>query len=187
MQKFEGHFYFASVSKTIGLKGELLLKNVSDECDFNQKIEFVFFSINKQLTPYLVEKVTLRKKGEALLKIQGIDRIEQTPDFLRKDIYLPDALKLKKEEGFIEFKDLIGFSVTDKNYGNIGIISQVLSYPQQEIFEINFNGKEILLPANEEFIEKINLKNKLVKVNAPAGLIDLYLETEKNNASDEEE
>lgn len=179
MQKHEAHFYLGSITKAIGLKGELLLKNVSSEIDTAQKMEFVFLSINNQLTPFLAEKISFRKKGEALLKLNGINRIEQTLEFLRKDVYLPDSFKLKKEAGFFEYKDLIGYSVKDKNHGDIGEVSQVLSYPQQEIIEIKFKGKEILLPANETFIEKINQKSKTLFVNAPAGLIDLYLETNK--------
>ena len=184
MTHFSTHFYFGTIIKPVGLKGEVVVKNLSDKWDNAKAISLIFLDINKQLTPFFAEKISFRKKGEAVLKIGDINSIEQTKDFLKKDIFLTNDLLVKKQEGFIEFKDLIGFLVNDKTYGDIGTIRTILTYPQQEIFEIIFKGKEILIPANEDFIEKINVKAKTIHINAPAGLIDLYL---TNNTSKEEE
>ena len=73
----------------------------------------------------------------------------------------------------------------DKHYGNIGIVETILEYPQQAILQIKQGTIEILIPAKEEFIIKIDRPKKLFEVEAPEGLIDLYTAT--NISSDEEE
>ena len=180
MPEFSAHFYFGSISKPLGLKGEMVVKNLNENAIVSERIELVFLDINNQLTPFFVEKISFRKKGEAVLKIQEINSIEQSKEFIKRDIYLPNSLLKKKKEGSIEIKDLTGFSVRDKNYGDIGIIAKVLRYPQQEIFEIHFKGKEILIPASPDFIEKINVKSKTILIHTPTGLIDIYLNEKQN-------
>jgi 16S rRNA processing protein RimM len=179
------HFYIGTLVKAIGLKGELSLKNLSDKLDKSKKLDLVFLEINKQLTPFFVEKISFRKAGEAVLKIQDISTIEAAQQLLKRDVFAPLEMQVKQEEGFIAWDDLIGYSVIDNKYGAIGTIMNVLNYPQQDIFEIHFKGKEILLPAIEDFITKIDVKSTTLYVQAPDGLIDLYING--NAAKNEEE
>lgn len=179
------HFYIGTLVKAIGLKGELSLKNLSDKLDKSKKLDLVFLEINKQLTPFFVEKISFRKAGEAVLKIQDISTIEAAQQLLKRDVFAPLEMQVKQEEGFIAWDDLIGYSVIDNKYGAIGTIMNVLNYPQQDIFEIHFKGREILLPAIEDFITKIDVKSTTLYVQAPDGLIDLYING--NAAKNEEE
>ena len=41
---------------------------------------------------------------------------------------------------------------------------------------IPFRGKEVILPLVEDFVQRIDEKEKKLYYNAPEGLIDLYLE-----------
>ena len=46
----------------------------------------------------------------------------------------------------------------------------------QALFEIDNNGKEILIPINDEFIKNINRETKTISVLTPPGLIDLFID-----------
>ena len=46
----------------------------------------------------------------------------------------------------------------------------------QALFEIDRDGTEILIPLNDEFIQKVDRVSKKIVVETPEGLIDLYLE-----------
>jgi len=43
------------------------------------------------------------------------------------------------------------------------------------LFEINRNGKEILIPVNDHFILKVDRTSKIIYLDVPEGLIELYL------------
>jgi len=73
--------------------------------------------------------------------------------------------------------ELIGFKVIDDVHGEIGEITNILEMPQQLIFEIHKVKKEILIPANENIIYKIDSNKKIVFINTPEGLIDIYLDS----------
>ena len=48
--------------------------------------------------------------------------------------------------------------------------------PASDVFIVIYKEKEIILPITDDFIEEINETTKIIKYNAPEGLIDLYLE-----------
>ena len=80
-----------------------------------------------------------------------------------------------------------GYTVIDKSYGDIGIIEKILDFPQQAIFQIKKGEHEILIPAKEEFIISINRRTKQVEIDAPEGLIDIYMNDKEENNKEEED
>ena len=73
------------------------------------------------------------------------------------------------------FHDDIGYEVEDEEKGRIGVIEGVYENTRTPLLSIMFNGKEILIPVIDEVIIDVNRDERLMKVKAPMGLIDLYL------------
>ena len=48
----------------------------------------------------------------------------------------------------------------------------------QPIFEIEHEGQQILIPLHDDFLKEVNRKDKRIIVEAPEGLIELYLNEE---------
>ena len=46
---------------------------------------------------------------------------------------------------------------------------------QQSVMQIDNNGIEILIPAVDEFLDTIDRENKIIYVQAPEGLIEIYM------------
>ena len=95
---------------------------------------------------------------------------------IKSDVYLPLELLPKLEGNRFYFHEVIGFIIKDKNYGNVGTITSINDASSQALFEVEGNGKQILIPINDEFIVEVNRKNKTILVETPEGLIDLYIE-----------
>jgi len=73
------------------------------------------------------------------------------------------------------FHEVIGFTVVDVSFGNVGTIVHINDKVAQPLFEIDSNGKEIFIPMIDDFIKKVDRKNKKIEVETPEGLIELYL------------
>ena len=73
------------------------------------------------------------------------------------------------------FHEVTGFTVEDVNFGKVGVIKGINDTTAQALFEIDREGVEILIPMNDEFIKKVDRKKKIILVETPEGLIDLYL------------
>jgi 16S rRNA processing protein RimM len=172
-------FNLGYISKTVGNKGELLLIFDVDDVKAYRKLETVFVEINKQLVPFFITSVELRGNG-AKVSFEGIDNTDKAEELTRTSLYLPliflPPLKGKK----FYFHEVHGFSVIDKTYGNIGIIESILDYPTQALFQIKKEGTEILIPVKDDFIISIDRVAKVIQINAPEGLIDIYLNPQKD-------
>lgn len=172
------------ISKTVGHKGELLLILDVDDIKRYKKLESVFVEINNQLVPFFITHIELRGNG-AKVTFDGIDNPQRAEELTRSSLYLPlsflPPLKGKK----FYYHEILGFTATDKHHGNIGIVENVLDYPTQALFQIKKDTTEILVPVKEDFIVSIDRDKKIIELNAPEGLIDIYLDPQPE--SDENE
>ena len=173
--KITDHFKVATISKTKGLKGEMQLY-----IDFNglEDIKFnaVFIDIAGKLVPYFVASYKPAPKNTAYLYLEDVDTIEKASALLKKDVYLPNKLKPKKQEEEFTLFDLEGFLAIDVDEGELGIITAVHEYPQQIIAACDYQGTEILFPLNEKTVQGIDVAKNIVTVDLPVGLLDIYLE-----------
>ena len=110
-----------------------------------------------------------------LLKFEDIDSEEDADDLMKAELYLPLDLLPKLEGNQFYYHEIIGFTIKDSSFGEVGIITSVNDTTAQALFEIDRNGVEILIPMNDEFIEKVDRASKTIVVTTPEGLIDLYL------------
>ena len=73
----------------------------------------------------------------------------------------------------MRYKKYVNFEIHDKILGKIGIIEEIIEYPQQEMAAIKFQEKEVLIPLNEQLILTIDAENKVIEMDLPDGLLEL--------------
>ena len=54
-------------------------------------------------------------------------------------------------------------------------ILELIEKPHQLLCRLDRKGKEVLIPLNEETLQKVNHKKKEVLVELPDGLLEIYL------------
>lgn len=108
-------------------------------------------------------------KNTVILKIKGIDTIEDAQNLLKKNIYVKriDAVKLKDNEYFIV--DLIGMStyLDDKLLGEI---VDVMRTKAHDILVVSCEGKEILIPFVDVYVSSIDRDARKVQIISIEGL-----------------
>ncbi|MDG1661738.1 MAG: ribosome maturation factor RimM [Winogradskyella sp.] len=174
--KKEDCFYLGKIVKKYSFKGELLAKLDTDEPELYENLDAIFIDLRGNLVPFFVESSQLHKSDLLRLNFEDVDSEADADALLKCDLYLPLDLLPKLEGNKFYFHEVIGFKITDENFGEVGIIKRVNDSTAQALFEIDRNSIEILIPMNDEFIVNVDRKNKTVFVNTPEGLIDLYLE-----------
>lgn len=173
--KIDECFYIGYITKTKGLKGEIQIFFEYDEPE-DLPLDSVFVEINGKLIPYFISSYKLQNNQTGNFYFEDIDTIEKAGKLIRKKLYLPEAKKPERDSDEFLITDLKGYSVEDAHHGNLGEILEVHDYPQQYVAVVMYQSKEILFPLNDDLITLIDEVNKLLKVNLPEGLIDLYLE-----------
>tara|TARA_B100001175_G_C19423864_1_gene597531 strand:+ start:130 stop:657 length:528 start_codon:yes stop_codon:yes gene_type:complete len=168
-------FYLGKITKKYSFKGELIISLDTDEPEIYKNLKSVFININGRLIPYFIEKSKSQKKSTLRVKFEDVNSEEEALSIINKEVYLPlENLPELKGKKFY-YHEIIGYNVVDTDHGNIGLIIKVEDKTSQSIFVIKNNGKEILIPVNDNIIQMINRKDKTIHITAPYGLIDLYL------------
>ena len=168
-------FYLGKIVKKYSFKGELLVKLDTDEPDSYTNLESVLISHGNNLIPFFLEHCKLHKSDLLRVKFEDINTEEDADSLLKAELYLPLAALPKLTGNKFYYHEVIGFKVIDEHHGMVGAITGVNDTTAQALFEIEHEGKEILLPINDEIIKKVDREQQEITVDAPDGLIDLYL------------
>ncbi|GAB2760631.1 ribosome maturation factor RimM [Salinimicrobium soli] len=168
-------FYLGRIVSKFSFKGEVLIKLDTDEPESYLEMESVFVEYDNNLVPFFIERSSLQKSNLLRVKFEEVDSEEDAEDLIKCDLYLPLTLLPELGDDQFYYHEIIGFTVEDVNYGTVGVLSGVNDTTTQALFEIEKDGKQILIPMNEQFLKKVDKKNKKIIVETPEGLIDLYL------------
>ena len=167
--------YIGQIAKLHGYKGGVSLFLDVTHPEEYMDMEPFFIEIDGLLTPFFVESFKLKNKGFAAVKFQGIDSEQEARSLLKKKVFIPESeLKELDESNFYDH-EVIGYEVEDVVKGEIGKVTAIADLKQNPLLIVEFEDKEILLPIFEGLIVKVDRKLKRLKVKAPDGLIDLYL------------
>lgn len=168
------YFSIGYISKTRGLKGELqLYLEVSNPQDYIE-LESVLLEIHQKPVPFFVSKISLQK-NIAYVYLEDIDHIDKSKPLVGKKVYI--RTKDIPENTNDNTPELLrGFTVIDESKGELGEITEIQILPKQYIASLIHQGKEIMFPLHEQFILGIDQKNRVINVDLPEGLVDLYLE-----------
>lgn len=163
MQEME----IGKIVNTHGLKGHV---KVEPWCDGIETFEYLD-SIFIKGTEYNIESVKPHK-NIFLLKLKNIDDIN-VAEGLKGAIITADREKLPPlPEGTYYITDIIGLEVyEDEKY--IGKISDWIETGSNNVYVIKRpKGKDVLIPAIDDVIKKIDIENKTMSVKLLEGLME---------------
>ncbi len=165
---------FLEIGKIVnsyGVKGFFKVVPFTDDITRFDNLKNIYIEKNKKLEKKEIEEVKYHK-NLVLLKIKGIDDINDTEQY--KNCYLKidreNAVKLPEDTYFIT--DIIGIQVFTEEGELLGNIIDVFPTGSNDVYVIKDElGKQILLPAIEEVIRKVDVIAKKMTVKLIAGLI----------------
>ena len=165
-------FYLGKIIKKYNFKGEVLIKIDGNLSKNYFNLKNVLIENEKNLVPFFIKNIKLHKPDILRVKFEDIDSEELANKILRKDVYLPLSILPPLIGKKFYFHEVIGFKAFN-NDKIIGIIQNINDQSPQATFEIKNNDRIILIPVHDDFIIKINRKEKSIKLNIPNGLLDL--------------
>jgi 16S rRNA processing protein RimM len=178
------------IIKTHGLRGHVVAHFDVDDAAAYTKLKTVYLALAGALTKLVehqVEKVQPQPGGKVLLKLRGIDRIEEAEPLRSSQLHLPLAQLPELEDNQFYFHDVIGFTVVDENLGPLGIVENFYELPQQDMLAMRYQGQEVLVPVVDELVSHADHAKKEIYVNLPDGLLDVYLKPSSRDKDEPDE
>ena len=168
------YFKIGKLVSAFGLKGELILKHNLGKKTSLKGLSAIFVEERKEsFLPWFIESTKIKSEDEVYLKLADVNVREAAIKLTQKEVWIP-------EEDFKKFSaksspiNLLGYDVVEAEEV-LGKILEVIEQPHQLLCRIEIEGKEVLIPLNEDTIRKIDNKARRVVVELPEGLLEIYL------------
>jgi len=168
-------FYLGKIVRKHSFRGEVVIKLDTDEPDLYADLNAVFVDLGKNFLPFFIEKSLLQKGNQLRVKFEDVSTEADAEAILKADVYLPLDLLPKLTGNKFYYHEVIGFTIEDVNFGKVGIISGINDSTAQPLFEVKNGSTELLIPMIDAFIKKVDRTNKMITVETPEGLIEMYL------------
>ena len=165
----EDVFQIGRLGKTHGVKGEITMQ-VDDDVFDRVDAEYLVLEIDGILVPFFMEEYRFRSDTVALVKFCDIDTQQRAQELTGCDVYFPRTLADDDDEA-VSFSMLVGFDLINAATNlSVGRIDSIDDSTANVLFCLD-NG--LLLPANDDLLERIDVKQRQIVMNIPEGLLDL--------------
>lgn len=163
------------IQRTHGIKGELQA-SWDDSLNVDpQNFESVFVEIDGIPIPFFISSAKSKSDDKIILKLDEVD------DLLSADELVGHKLLLLStqvpEDDDIELKDLVGYTIVSQNNQVVGVIENYEEFNLNSIYYVKTaSNTEIIVPAVEDLVIEVDVDERIVTMEIPEGLVDLYSE-----------
>jgi 16S rRNA processing protein RimM len=169
-------FQIGYISKVHGLHGEVTVKLDVDDPSQYENLEHVFLEQKGRLVPFFLEHFVHQTGERVLAKFEEYDDLDTAGTLVGAGLFLPLNALPQLEDDQYYYHELIGFTVTDEEHGELGEIKVLYDLQTQDLIGLDYKGKEVLIPIQDGIILKVDKTEKKVYCRLPEGLLDIYLE-----------
>lgn len=158
------------IVRTHGVRGELVLECWADSPQLLAGIKRFYFDGGREDAGLLSSRV---HKGRLLIRLRGVDTVEQG-DVLRGKVLYLNRDDVPLEEGQVFLQDLIGLRAVDGVTGQeYGELREVLSTGANDVYRIvDKAGKEYLFPAVKHMIQAVRVEDGVIELLPIPGIFD---------------
>ena len=158
-----------------GITGQVIIEHALGKSISFKGVEVLFVEQTKNsFIPYFIQSASAKTDTLTHVHFEGMKTREATSIVVSKKVWVPQEEFQKLVEKNAPLA-LLGFMVQEAGKP-LGVIKEVIEQPHQLLVTIDYNGQEAYIPLHEETLKAVNHAKKLVTVELPEGLLDLYSE-----------
>lgn len=145
------------IANTHGVRGDVVIDSLCDTPKILAGLKTLYIKQQGEYKAMQVARSAVHA-GRVLTKFVGIETLDDVLAYKGKTVYAArEDLAIDEDSVFIA--DLIGLMAYRNDNGElIGKVTDVVNYGYNDIFEIDCGeGKKVLVPNLDQFVEKISL------------------------------
>ena len=165
-----GDYYLIGKLEAVNnLEGYLSVEPFSDFPGRFRDLESVFIKIYGVYKKILIEESVVSDSG-ILIKFFNFNSDLEAEALVGCSIFVDESELIVLEENSYFIHDLVGCSIF-KEGKFFGVLSDVIQLTSNDVYVIDNDGKEYLLPAIKDFIDKIDTGGKKIFLTKNAELL----------------
>jgi len=176
-------FQLGKITKTHGINGEMTFFLDVDVPEIYDDLDSVLVEVKGDLVPYFIESIAINR-NRAIVALEGVDTIEDAQKLVNCDLFLPLENLEELEADQFYYHEVIGFQIHDEQLGDLGTVRTIYTLNAQDLIAMDYQGKEVLIPINDEIVPSTDRERKVLNVRLPEGLLDVYMEDDAVEGDD---
>ncbi|MBL7843012.1 MAG: 16S rRNA processing protein RimM [Cyclobacteriaceae bacterium] len=160
------------IMKPHGLKGEVTVSLNPDSPAEWSTLKSVLVENQNTLVPYFIESVSV-KNDKAFVKFEDVSTPEEAAKLKNHSIYLLKTTRPKLKVDDFYDDEIIGFQVSDQTLGLLGTVKTLERAGINRFIILDYEQKEVMIPAHQPLVKSINRSKKIISVNLPDGFLDI--------------
>lgn len=161
--------YVANIIKPHGLKGGLKVRILSDNPKRFLPGESLLLAGSHRIQETVIERFVPQNRY-GLIKLEGIDSIEQAGEWTGSDLAIPSEKIAPLEAGHYYTFQLLGMSVVSEAGRELGTLSQIEEAPAGDIYQVSGESGQFYIPSQGDIILKIDVERKVMVIRDVEGL-----------------
>jgi len=159
------------VVKTQGIKGQMRVSSAGGNFLTFSAGNMIFFEQKEGSKRAFTVESSRPHKEMTILALREVKRIEEAKELVGCSVYVDKAdLKPLPPDEFYWYQ-LQGLRVETEDGKRLGILEEILPTGGNDVFVVRKEGQEILLPATEEVVVRVDLKEKIMVIHLLEGLL----------------
>jgi 16S rRNA processing protein RimM len=141
---------------------------------------------------FSVQETKKYGSGQFIVKFTGVNSPEAASKLKERGVFaneetLRASMETKFEEKFFD-DELVGCRVVNRETGEtIGTIKEIWDTPANEVWVVDYNGKELPIPVIDEIVKHVNVARKTVSIFVMPGLLEIVDDASNDERDDEDE
>ncbi len=165
------HIAVGKITQAHGMAGWLKVMPYSGIPQRFDMLRTLYVDTDFGLQGYIVEDVKAQQK-DVLLKLKNVDSRDAAQKLGRHDLLVPaeQAIELPDNSYFVH--DLIGIEVQNETGEILGHVAEVLTNSGNDIYVVKKDQQELLIPAVEAFVKRVDIQQGCMVVELIDGMLD---------------
>jgi len=160
------------ITGCFGVKGFVKIRPSTHSLERLKLLREVFVGVSTDSAiPAVVEEVIVNRQ-QVLIKLKDIDNKTSAENFIGQFMFIDEKELKQPTVGSFFIHEIIGCEVWLKEGGLAGKIVDVYKMPAQDVWVLEKNGKQFLIPAVKEFVKVVDMKKRKIIIDVIEGLIE---------------
>lgn len=99
-----------------------------------------------------------------ILKFKGIESPEEAEKLRNYSLFIDETQLVKLGHNQAYIHELIGLQALDMQGKVLGTVTDVLTLPSCDAYQVRYGKRDVLIPALPEFVEEVDLTAKCVRL-----------------------
>jgi len=161
----------ARIGRAHGVNGEATIEVRTDLPEERFIVGSVLVTEPSSFGPLTITSVR-NHNGTLLLGFKEV-KDRTAVEKLRDVLLLADVdISEGGDEDNFHIQELLGCRVVTDTGVEVGIMTDLVQLPGQDLLAVDHNGREILIPFVLEIVPEIDVENKVITITPPEGLLD---------------